>query len=114
MINMDWIVHMCPRHAWEAAQMDGEYRADSLASEGFIHCSRPEQIAAAGNRYYAGARDRLLLWIDPQRVQSEIRWEPSHGELFPHIYGPLNLDAVLAVRPYPPDEHGVFHTPHLP
>jgi uncharacterized protein (DUF952 family) len=102
------ILHLCPRLAWEEAQKHGVYRADSLESEGFIHCSRPEQIIAVANAYYQALPDMLLLWIDPQKVHPEIRWEASGAEVFPHIYGPLNLDAVLVVRDFPPDEDGVY------
>ncbi len=102
------ILHLCPRSAWEDAQIQGAYRADSLESEGFIHCSRPEQVLRVANAYYRGQPDMLLLWIDPQKVTSEIRWEASGKDTFPHIYGPLNLEAVIGVRDFPPEEDGGF------
>jgi uncharacterized protein (DUF952 family) len=102
------IVHLCPRQAWEEAQKQGAYCADSLESEGFIHCSRPEQIIAVANHYYRGLPTVVLLWIDPQKVKPEIHWEASGVDIFPHIYGPLNLDAVVGVREFPPDEEGVY------
>lgn len=107
---MDWIVHICERSAWEEALAAGEYRAASLDEEGFIHNSRPEQILAVANSFYRRARDLVILWIDTQRVQAEIRWEAADGQVFPHIYGPLNLDAVRAVRDFTPDADGVFRT----
>lgn len=102
------IVHICQKTAWEAAQQAGEYRPSSLAAEGFIHASQPEQVLPVANRFYAGQNDLLVLWIDPRRVRASIRYEPADDELFPHIYGVLNLDAVQVVRPFPPDAQGVF------
>ncbi len=95
------IVHLCPRMDWEAAQQAGAYRPTSLDTEGFIHCSRPEQIAGVAERFFQGQRDLVLLWIDPALVRAPIRWEATDGELFPHIYGPLNLDAVIRVTAFP-------------
>ena len=102
------IVHICERVAWEQAQRSGEYRPASLAAEGFIHASEPPQVLEVANRYYAGKQDLLLLWIDPQRVDPEIRYEPVDGDLFPHIYGALNLEAVVEAYPFPPDTDGIF------
>jgi len=102
------IVHICDVTAWEEAQTIGEYRPDSLASEGFIHASQPGQVLDVANRFYAGRQDLLLLWIDPQRLRSELRYEPTDSDLFPHIYGALNLEAVVAVVSFPPDADGIF------
>lgn len=102
------IVHICPWQEWRAAQAAGEYTAPSVKLEGFIHCSRPDQVLEVANRFYLGVPDLALLWIDPEKVQAEIRWEPSDGQLFPHIYGPLNLDAVTGVRDFPAGENGFF------
>ncbi len=105
---VDWIVHLCSQQAWKDALAAGSYQAASLASEGFIHCSRPGQILVVANAFYHGLSDLSLLWIDPLLVTPEVRWEPADKQVFPHLYGPLNLDAVAAVRPFPPDEDGVF------
>jgi uncharacterized protein (DUF952 family) len=102
------IVHLCPPAQWEAAQAAGEYRTSSLGEGGVIHCSPPEQILGVANSYFQGIKDLALLWIDPQRVESEIRWEVSDGQVFPHIYGPLNLAAVLSVSKLSPDADGIF------
>jgi uncharacterized protein (DUF952 family) len=96
------IVHICPRSEWEAARRAGVYRAASLETEGFIHCSRPEQVAAVIERYYRGEPDLVLLWIDPERLEVEVRWEAADGELFPHLYGPLAVGAVTAVEALSP------------
>jgi len=86
----------------------GEYRPASLAVEGFIHASLSGQVLGVANRFYPSRQDLLLLWIDPQRLRPELRYEPADGELFPHIYGALNLEAVLAVVSFQPDADGIF------
>jgi uncharacterized protein (DUF952 family) len=103
------IVHICEKTAWEEAQVAGEYHPRSLDTEGFIHASLPEQVLRVANRFYAGQNGLLLLWIDPQRVRAPVRYEPADGELFPHIYGALNLDAVEATQLFPCDSDGLFH-----
>ena len=105
---MDQIVHICSTEDWQSAQTVGEYWAESLESEGFIHFSRPDQAVDTANRYYAGRRDLLLLWVDSQALVAELRWEISHGDRYPHLYGPLNLEAVSRVSPFLPDYEGVF------
>lgn len=102
------IAHICPREAWEVAQASGEYRAASLEAEGFIHCSRPDQVLAVANRYFQGSQDLLLLWIKPRRLHSELRFDPVGEDSYPHIYGPLNLDAVTVARPLEVDVDGIF------
>lgn len=101
------ITHILSGEDWAAAQKSGEYLAH-MDVDGFIHCSTPAQVLDTANRYYASRRDLLLLWIDPHSVKPEIRWEAAGGESFPHIYGPLNLDAVTRVTPFEPDADGVF------
>ncbi len=106
----DQIVHICQRQAWQVAVEQGEYRAQSVETEGFIHCSRPDQILRVANAIYRGVPDLVLLWIDLHKVRAEIRWEAANGETFPHIYGALNLDAVARVQDFTPSADGIFHT----
>jgi uncharacterized protein (DUF952 family) len=83
----------------------------TLAQEGFIHASGPDQVNGVANRYYRDVRDELLvLIIDTERVRAEVRHEdvPGAGGRFPHIYGPLNADAVLAARPLSAGPDGTF------
>jgi len=105
---IDTLLHICPRADWREAQQRGEYRAASLASEGFIHCSTPDQVAATADRFYHGRHGLVLLVIDSDRVGPEIRYEAADGSLFPHVYGPLNLDAVVEVRDFEPGADGAF------
>ena len=108
------ILHATSRSAWSAAQARGQYFADSLAGEGFIHCSKVDQVLRVANTFFAGQVGLVLLVIDPGRLTSELRWDPGADlptELFPHIYGPINLDAVLQVVDFEPGADGKFHLP---
>lgn len=104
----EYLIHICTQSEWENAKPSGEYLAASLETEGFIHCSRPDQVLGVVNRFYADVPDLVLLWIDPQRVEAEIRWEPVDGDVFPHVYGALNIEAVEAVNKLVPDSDGVY------
>jgi uncharacterized protein (DUF952 family) len=110
------IFHIAEASGWAEAQEIGTYRRSTLGrtvqEEGFIHCSYRSQVEAVANAFYAGQEDLLLLVIDPARVAPEIREEAVDGhERFPHIYGPLNLDAVTEVRTFSPREDGRFAAP---
>ena len=109
------ILHIISESDWRAAQAAGVWAPPSLAREGFIHCSRPEQVVATANRHFPGRTDLLLLVIDPAKVQCEIRDEDTtgRGETYPHIYGPLNLDAVMQMRPLTGSAGGGFVRPEV-
>ena len=118
---MATILHITIRADWDAARAAGSYRPPSLAHEGFIHCSTPAQVIATANKYFRGRTDLLLLCIDEARIATEVRYEPPRpiggvpdpraGERFPHVYGPLALDAVVRVVPLPCDRDGGFTLP---
>jgi uncharacterized protein (DUF952 family) len=92
------IFHITTRSQWEQAQQLGEYRADSLATEGFIHCSTSAQVVWVANRFYSGQTGLVLLKVERDRLQNPLQFdEIETGELFPHLYGALNLDAVVEV-----------------
>ncbi len=107
------ILHITSRTEWVAAQSTGQYHSRTLDADGFIHCSTPEQVLAPANALYAGQRNLVLLCIQPDVVQSPIVYEDCYdsGHVFPHIYGPLNLDAVVKVIDFPPGEDGSFSLP---
>jgi uncharacterized protein (DUF952 family) len=109
------ILHITHRSDWEDALAAGDYRADTLATEGFIHCSTPAQVLGPANELFRGQADLMLLVIDPARLSARLVYEDSYGagQAFPHIYGPLNLDAVRRVVPFPPDANGCFTLPPL-
>jgi len=96
------IFHIATGKAWDEAARAGVYRVDTLATEGFIHCSEAHQVAEVANVRFRGREDLVLLWIDPARVHAEIQnEEASDGSgTFPHIYGELNTDAVARVTEY--------------
>ncbi|MCC6616891.1 MAG: DUF952 domain-containing protein [Anaerolineae bacterium] len=110
---------MAAQTDWERAQAEGSYQVGSLQTEGFIHFSTPVQVARVANAIYAGRTDLVLLVVDEAKLSAELKYEPPAGtyspsdELFPHLYGPLNLDAVERVVPYLPDADGAFAPPVL-
>jgi uncharacterized protein (DUF952 family) len=117
------IYHIASRKAWREAQQRGDYRAESYEREGFIHCSTAAQVLPVAEKYYAGKRGLLVLVIDPERLASELKWEsPSggtppagvpEGELFPHVYGPINLDAIVKVLDLEMNPDGKHSVPEL-
>jgi uncharacterized protein (DUF952 family) len=88
------IFHITTEFAWETARRAGAYTGDSLESEGFIHCSSAEQWEKVREDWFPGRDDLVLLEIDPERVSAEVRWEGG----FPHLYGPLEVAAVVSAR----------------
>jgi uncharacterized protein (DUF952 family) len=110
---MATIFHITERGAWERAEREGVYRAPTLASEGFIHCSRSEQVIRVADRLFRGQTGLLLLEIDTRRVSAEIRDENCEGgqEVFPHIYGALDVGSVVRVLAFEPGADGSFAMP---
>lgn len=113
-MHKDFILHISTTAAWKAALEEGEYRAASLDKEGFIHCSKLEQILTVANHYYLGQQGLLLLWIVPARLAADLRWEPVAEQVFPHIYGAVNLDAVEAVTELAAGADGTFQKINKP
>lgn len=109
------LLHLTTRSAWAASRVAGLHRPPSLAEEGFIHLSSPAQVVESAERHYRGTADLVLLCLDPARLTAPLRYEfaPSRGEEFPHLYGPLNVDAVVAVLDFP-EGPGGFVVPPLP
>ena len=107
---MPRIFHITTRSAWEEAVTAGSYTADSLKSEGFIHCSQAEQVTWVANTRFRGRTDLVLLHVDEAAVGAEVRRENLEGgvTLFPHVYGPLPVAAVLDVTPMVPASDGSF------
>ena len=91
------IFHIANRDALAAAKKTGLYEADSLHTEGFIHTSKAEQVAGVRERYYKGHTGLILLHIDESKLTSPLKYEnaPSVNELFPHVYGPINMSSVV-------------------
>jgi glutathione S-transferase len=99
------LYHLALAANWAAAVEAGEYRTSGLGmtleEEGFIHCSLSYQLQRTADRFYRGRDDVLLLTIDPARLTAPLLLESNRpgGEAYPHLYGPLNLDAVVDVGP---------------
>jgi uncharacterized protein (DUF952 family) len=110
---MTIILHITTEAAWQTAVAAGAYHTDSLASEGFIHCSTIEQLLMPANERYAGRTDLILLKIDPARLTADLIYEDCYesGHQFPHIYGSLNLEAVTDFISFPPNPDGTFSLP---
>ena len=92
------IYHIVLPEDWAAFE-SGLYRTASLETEGFIHCSYAEQLDGVIGRYYKDADEIVVLSIDPDRLMSRVVSEPStNNEIYPHIYGPINRDAIVAAE----------------
>ncbi len=109
---MNQIFHITQSTVWEEAKSTGIYCGDTLDSEGFIHCSTRSQIVEVANRLFKNQHNLKLLCIIPSKVKPEIRYEAVEGEeIFPHIYGALNIDAVSKIVDFEPGEDGLFILP---
>lgn len=97
------IYHICRRDEWRDAQAAGTYRGSSQDTEdGFIHFSTAGQVVRSAEKHRAGQDGLVLIACAACRLDGALRWEPSRdGQLFPHLYGPLPLDAVLEVAELP-------------
>jgi uncharacterized protein (DUF952 family) len=152
------IFHITPKNAALAARRTGEYRAESLSREGFIHFSGIHQVLGVAERFYSGQHGLVMLVIETTKLRAELKYEapvhPSAGspvpavlaqagqapaalgsvelpkdedfsrgkrlrysndlidtDSFPHLYGPLNFDAVIAIHDFEPDPDGKFSLP---
>ncbi len=112
--------HLAPAADYKSAPADAPYRPASLAAQGFIHCTvEPAVLLEVANRFYRGqAGDFVVLDLDSRRLTAEVRFEapvppaapgsPLAGVLFPHVYGPINREAIVSVRPAQRAEDGRF------
>lgn len=115
------ICHITTRSAWESGQATGTFRSPEFDEFGFIHCSTPEQLPLVANAFFAGRSGLVLLVVDEARLKSPVRWEPPQvsghlpyfavGAVFPHVYGPINVDSVVRTLPLEPNERGAFILP---
>jgi uncharacterized protein (DUF952 family) len=111
------ILHITTADQWEAAQLAGEYRSETLATEGFIHAAFPHQILKVADRFYHARPNLVVLVVNPAHLQAEAKYEQgtreadNNIEVFPHIYGPINLNAVVSVVPLTLLADGSFTLP---
>jgi uncharacterized protein (DUF952 family) len=112
------IFHIVDKVAWRHAQAVGRYTPESLGKDGFVHASTATQVRDTAERFFAGRDDLLVLCIDEAALGVPLRWElpvtpagEAAGERFPHIYGPLDVRAVLEARVLRRDSGGNFVWP---
>ena len=118
---MTMLYHITTRDEWDAAQTAGTYRAPSLDADGFIHLSAtPDQVERVANAIYQNVDDLVVLVIDDEKLSAEVKFEPpdlsipaAHydGELFPHLYGALNVDAVSGTKALNKADDGQYNFP---
>ena len=94
------IYHVTTKSQWEEALSKGFYEVESLQKEGFIHMSKVDQVEGVLNRYYQNVPHLVLLHVEETKVTAEIKFElsPSVNQEFPHVFGPINIDAVVKVE----------------
>ncbi|GAB4014270.1 MAG: DUF952 domain-containing protein [Bdellovibrio sp.] len=110
------IFHILPRKDWEEAKKQGSYAPLTLKTEGFIHCSKADQLLLVANSFFKGKDGLVILRIVEAKISSKLVYEipkeaPQSTVKYPHIYGPLNLDAVEAVISFPHRDDGRFDLP---
>ena len=103
------IYKISPQGLWAEAQRGGVFTGAPVdLADGFIHFSTAAQVRETARRHFAGQSDLLLVCVAADRLGEELKYEPSRGgDLFPHLYGPLPMSAVLWAKPLPlgPDGH---------
>ncbi|HVS04826.1 MAG TPA: DUF952 domain-containing protein [Candidatus Dormibacteraeota bacterium] len=108
------IFHITTEADWAHAQTEGVYalstRGLRLAQVGFVHCAFEAQVSFVANAFFRGVGNLVVLRIAIDRLKVDVRYEDLQGghELFPHVYGPLNLDAVVATTPLAAGTDGTF------
>jgi uncharacterized protein (DUF952 family) len=105
---MELIYKIVPAELWHRAELTGHFVGSPVdQADGFIHLSTAAQVRGTAARYFAGQTGLLLVGVDPQLVSADLRYEPSSGgALFPHLYAPLNVDAVVSVKGLPLGDDG--------
>ena len=107
------IYHITVGDVWQHAQTTGAYTPETYADDGFIHCSYPHQVVAVANAKFRGHQGLVLLEIDRTQLPCQVIDEPPVGgsDRFPHIYGPVPIEAVTEVIPLPCQADGRFSLP---
>jgi len=109
------IYKICERAAWHAAEHDGLYRGSDVdRRDGFIHFSAAAQVGETAAKHFAGQKDLMLVAVDGDALGFALKWERSRGgDLFPHLYAALPLQAVRWTRPLPDEVSGHRAMPEL-
>ena len=112
---MPLIYKICPRALWQASEPQGFFRGAGIdLADGFIHFSTATQVEETARRHFSGQADLLLVAVDAEALEQQLRYEPSRGgALFPHLYDALPLAAVRWVKPLPLRGDGSHAFPEL-
>ena len=107
------IYKICRSGEWSAAQAAGRFKGAPVdLADGFIHFSTGPQVRETAARHFSGETGLILLTVNPSALGDDLRWEPSRGgALFPHLYTPLPLDAILSAEPLELDAEGIHRFP---
>lgn len=112
---MPTIYKICPASAWREAERQGAYRGSADDTrDGYIHFSTAGQVPGTVARYFAGQKGLFLIAVDADALGDSLKWEPARdGDLFPHLYGELEFDAVISVIELPLRSDGTHTIPDL-
>lgn len=107
------IFHMCKRDDWQAAQVTGKYvGSDDDLVDGFMHFSTAKQVAESAGLHRRGVTDLLLISVATEGLGTRLKWEPSRGgQLFPHLYGGLDISKVVTTYDLPLGDDGLHVFP---
>ena len=96
------IYHITSSENWKLHQYQDKYLESSLKTVGFIHCSKKDQVVRSFFNYFGEDKHLVLLTINPLKLSSQLKYDPApkNNELFPHIYGPINMDAIVTSTPF--------------
>ncbi len=109
---MGIVFHIAHQAEWDKAQIKGEYITGSLEKEKFIHLSLGEQLIEVANSLYRDYSDLILLCIEENKLIAELKYEKvAKNYIFPHVYGPINLDAVVKTMDFKTEKDGLFRLP---
>jgi uncharacterized protein (DUF952 family) len=97
------IYHIATRSDWDSMKNSNEYSIETLEKEGFIHCSKWEQLAATIKRFFLDRTDIVLLKIDTKRLNAPLIYEAAAdgSGFFPHAFGPININSIIQILEYP-------------
>jgi uncharacterized protein (DUF952 family) len=112
---MATIYKICPAATWRKAEIEGEFCGSGIDyDDGYIHFSTGMQVAETAARHFTAMDDLMLIAVDAERLGAALKWEPARsGDLFPHLYAPLPLVAVLWAIPLSRGEDGRHRFPVL-
>ena len=105
------IYHITEKSEWKLARVEGKLEPESLQIEGFVHCCSEQLFSQVSNFYFKGLPSIYVLEIDEESLKSELKWEVSGGHRFPHIYGPIEVSAVVREIEVFPNDEGLFEFP---